>query len=111
MMANKKLYYSISEVAAMFEVKLSTLRYWEREINQLKPRRNDRGTRFYTQKDIQLIKQIIYLCNEQHFTIEGVKKKLSNQLDETATQHELYERLVNIRKRLNGVRKQLEKLD
>lgn len=110
-MAKKKLYYSISEVAIMFDLKLSTLRYWEREIKQLKPRRNDKGTRFYSEKDICLIKQIVYLSDVEGFKLDGVKQKLSTKFDETVVQQEIFERLTNIRKRLLGVLVQLEKLD
>ena len=55
-MAKEKLYYSISEVAEMFSINQSNLRFWEKEFKQLKPRRNDKGTRFYTKEDIQLVK-------------------------------------------------------
>jgi len=52
----EKLYYSISEVASMFNVNQSNLRFWEKEFKQLKPRRNEKGTRFYTNEDIVTIK-------------------------------------------------------
>ena len=61
----EKLFYSISEVAEMFHVNQSNLRFWEKEFKQLKPKRNDKGTRFYSPGDIQIIKLIIYLVNEQ----------------------------------------------
>ena len=57
----EKLYYSISEVASMFNVNQSNLRFWEKEFKQLKPRRNDKGTRFYTKDDITTIKKIIFV--------------------------------------------------
>ena len=88
-MAKEKLYYSISEVAEMFSINQSNLRFWEKEFKQLKPRRNDKGTRFYTKEDIQLVKQIMYLINEQKLTLEGVRKKLSEKKDSIAKQQEL----------------------
>ena len=54
----EKLYYSIAEVADMFAVKQSLLRYWETEFPQLNPKRNDKGRRFYTASDIEVVKQI-----------------------------------------------------
>lgn len=73
-MAKDKLYYSISEVAEMFSINQSNLRFWEKEFKQLTPRRNDKGTRFYTKEDIQVVKQILFLINEQKLTLEGVRK-------------------------------------
>ena len=102
-MAKEKLYYSISEVAEMFSINQSNLRFWEKEFKQLKPRRNDKGTRFYTKEDIQLVKQIMYLINEQKLTLEGVRKKLSEKKDTIAKQQELTERLRNIRNALKGL--------
>ena len=55
----EKLYYSISEVAEMLNVNQSNLRFWEKEFKQLKPKRNDKGTRFYTQEDINVLKKIM----------------------------------------------------
>lgn len=99
----EKIYYSISEVATMFQVKISTLRFWEKEIEQLKPKRNDKKTRFYSKEDIQTIKQIKYLIDDQKLTLKGVKEKLSEKKDIVAKQQELVERLKNIRKELKSI--------
>jgi len=99
----EKLFYSISEVAEMFNVNQSNLRYWEKEFKQLKPKRNDKGTRFYTLSDIQIIKQIIYLVNEQKLTLDGAKRKLTQRKDATAKQQEVVERLKAIRSELMGI--------
>ena len=96
-MAKEKLYYSIREVDDMFSINQSNLRFWEKEFKQLKPKRNDKGTRFYTQDDIQVVKQIIYLINEQKLTLEGVKMRLNDKKDTVAKQQELAERLTKIR--------------
>jgi DNA-binding transcriptional MerR regulator len=99
----EKLYYSISEVAEMFGINLSNLRFWEKEFKDLKPKRNAKGTRFYSPDDIQLIKQIIYLVNEQKLTLDGAKRKLSQKKDTVAKQQELVERLKVIRTELMGI--------
>jgi len=99
----EKLYYSISEVASMFNVNQSNLRFWEKEFKQLKPRRNEKGTRFYTNEDIVTIKQIIFLVNEQKLTLEGAKRKMSQKMDLVEKQQELVERLKNIRQELKGI--------
>jgi DNA-binding transcriptional MerR regulator len=82
----EKLFYSISEVANMFGINQSNLRFWEREFSQLKPKRNAKGTRFYSPDDIQVIKQIIYLTTEQKLTLDGAKRKLSQKKDVIAKQ-------------------------
>jgi len=99
----EKLFYSISEVAVMFEVNQSNLRFWEKEFKQLKPKRNVKGTRFYSSEDIALIKSIIYLVNEQKLTLDGVKRKLSQKKDAVAKQTEVVERLKSLRKELMGI--------
>lgn len=99
----EKLFYSISEVATMFDVNQSNLRFWEKEFKQLKPKRNDKGTRFYSPDDIQVIKQIIYLVNEQKLTLDGAKRKLGQKKDAVAKQQEVVERLKKIRTELLGI--------
>jgi DNA-binding transcriptional MerR regulator len=99
----EKLFYSISEVAEMFKVNQSNLRFWEKEFTQLKPKRNAKGTRFYSNEDIQTIKQIIYLVNEQKLTLDGAKRKLSQKKDATAKQQEVVERLKKIKQDLLGI--------
>lgn len=102
-----KLYYSISEVSQMLGISLSNLRFWEKEFKQLKPRRNPKGTRFYTSEDVTLLKQIIYLVNDQNLTLEGARQKLHQKKDQVAKQHELVERLKKIKSELKGLSKAL----
>ena len=99
----EKLFYSISEVAEIFSVNQSNLRFWEKEFKQLKPKRNDKGTRFYSPEDIQVIKQISYLVNEQKLTLDGARRKLSQKKDVVAKQQEIVERLKSIRTELLGI--------
>jgi DNA-binding transcriptional MerR regulator len=99
----EKLFYSISEVADMFSVNQSNLRFWEKEFKQLKPKRNDKGTRFYTPDDIKVIKQIIYLVSEQKLTLDGARRKLSQKKDAVAKQQEVVERLKAIKTELLGI--------
>jgi len=99
----QKLYYSISEVADMFQVNQSNLRFWEKEFPQLTPKRNEKGTRFYTDEDIRVIKQIVFLVNEQKLTLDGARKKLSQKKDIVAKQQEIVERLKSVRQDLIGI--------
>ena len=99
----EKIYYSISEVAEMFQINQSNLRFWEKEFKQLKPRRNEKGTRFYSKDDLQLIEQIVFLVNDQKLTLEGVRKKLSDKKDVVAKQQEIKERLTTVREELKSM--------
>ncbi|MCB2202095.1 MerR family transcriptional regulator [bacterium] len=72
----EKRYYSISEVAHMTGLEAYVLRYWEKEFPLLHPRKNRRGSRLYTTKDIELINQIHHLRTKEKLTIAGARKKL-----------------------------------
>lgn len=72
----EKLYYSIGEVAEMFGVSKSLIRFWETEFDILKPRKNPKGNRLFTQKDLNNLKIIYHLVKEKGFTLEGARKKL-----------------------------------
>jgi DNA-binding transcriptional MerR regulator len=71
-----KLYHSIAEVANLFDVNASLLRFWEKEFTQISPKKTSRGDRLYTQKDIDTISVIYYLTRERKFTLEGTKAYL-----------------------------------
>ena len=73
----QKQYFSISEVAKMFGVNASLLRFWEKEFKQIQPKTNARGKRSYRAKDIEVIRSIYVLVKEQGFTLEGAKKALT----------------------------------
>jgi DNA-binding transcriptional MerR regulator len=71
-----KLYYSIGEVADMFEVSPSLIRYWESEFSILKPNKNAKGDRRYTKQNIEHLQLVFHLVKEKGFTLEGAKKEL-----------------------------------
>ena len=75
----EKRYHSITEVALDLGVNASQLRYWEKEFALLKPRTNARGKRFYSNSDIQLIKEIYWLVKEEGHTLEGARKALKKR--------------------------------
>ncbi len=74
----EKMYYPISEVAAMFNVNISLLRYWEKEFDILQPRKNRKGDRLFRPEDIKNLKLIYFLLKEKKYTIEGAKSYLKN---------------------------------
>ena len=76
-----KLYFSISEVAQMFDVNESTLRFWEKEFDIINPRKTSKGTRFYKQEDIDAVRLIYHLVKERGMTLAGARQKLKDNKD------------------------------
>ncbi len=74
-----KLYYSIGEVAKMFNVNTSLIRYWEKEFPIIRPKKNQKGNRQFTQKDIENIHKIHYLVKDRGMTLDGAKNYLKNK--------------------------------
>jgi DNA-binding transcriptional MerR regulator len=72
----EKLYYTIGEVAALFEVNASLIRFWEKEFEILQPTKNKKGNRLFTKEDIQNLKMIYHLVKERGFTLQGARDKL-----------------------------------
>ena len=72
----KQLYYPIGQVAEMLGVNPSLLRYWETEFPSIKPHKNKKGTRFYTESDIELLRHIYHLTRDCGYTLDGVKEQL-----------------------------------
>lgn len=100
---SNKLFYSIGEVAAMFDVNASLIRYWEKEFDIIKPQKNKKGNRMFTQKDVDNFHLIFNLVKEQGYTLQGAKEKLSISGDK-------YEKNIEIIKRLKKVRSFLMEL-
>ncbi len=105
---NLKLYYSISEVAQMFEINESTLRYWEKEFDMINPRKTPKGTRFYKQEDIDAIRLIYHLVKERGMTLAGARQKLKDNKDTTVRQEEIVHRLKQIKEELIAMREAFE---
>lgn len=74
----KKSYYSIGDVAGMFKVNVSLIRFWENEFDVLKPRKNAKGDRHFRPEDVKNLKLIYHLLRERKYTIEGAKDFLKN---------------------------------
>lgn len=104
---NFKLYHSIGEVAAMFDVNTSLIRYWEKEFDILKPKKNKKGNRLFTNQDIDNLHLIYHLVKERGFTLDGAKKKLSENKEETIQTAEVVKRLKHIRSFLEQIKAKL----
>ena len=93
----EKLYYSIGEVAGMLDVPVSTVRFWENEFDILKPMKNKKGNRMFTQNDVKNLRIIHHLIKEEGMTLSGARKKLNNKWEETDYKFEIQESLQKIR--------------
>ena len=106
-MAVKKLYYSMGEVAEMFDVNRSLIRHWESKFDCLRPHKNKKGNRMFTPADIERLKQIYHLVKEQGMTLEGANKVMKSSTKEISRDTTLLERLQRIRSVLVEVRDSL----
>jgi len=103
----EKLYYSIGEVAEMFNVNTSLIRFWEKNFDIIKPHKNKKGNRFFTKEDIENLKLIHHLVKEQRLTLEGTRKKLSENRQDTIHNYEIVESLKDIKTMLLEIRDEL----
>lgn len=97
-----KMFYSIGEVAKAFNVNISLIRYWEKEFPILKPKKNNKGNRFFTPEDISNLKMIYYLVKEKGYTLDGARTVL--------TTNERISTTLSMIDRLNFVKNELLKL-
>ena len=103
-----KLYYSISEVAAMFDVNESLLRFWEKGFPQLNPKKGGRGIRQYRKEDIETVKLIYHLVKERGMTLPGARQRMKDNKETTLRNFEIVDRLKSIREELVGMRDALD---
>jgi len=76
---SKKIYFKIGEVCNKFDVNASLLRYWEKEFDFIDPKKNAKGTRYYSHKDVDNIEIVHHLVKEKGLTIQGAKDYLNNR--------------------------------
>ena len=94
-----KLYYTIGEVSKMFSVNASLIRFWEKEFEVLRPKKNKKGNRLFTTEDVENLKVIYHLVKERGFTLNGAKEKLrGNGKDDTSAKKEVYDSLVRLKR-------------
>lgn len=102
-----KVYYRIGEVAAMFDVNISLIRFWEKEFEIIKPFRNKKGNRFFTQADVDNFHIIYHLVKERGYTLQGAREKLRKNYAETADNHTVVKTLQEIRAFLTELKESL----
>jgi len=102
-----KLYYSISEVASIFDVNASLIRFWEKEFDIIKPKKNKKGNRMFTQKDVNNFHLIYKLVKEQGYTLQGAKDKLKGDKKAIEDNVEMINRLQKIKSFLLEIKGEL----
>lgn len=102
-----KLYYSIGEVSKMFDVNASLIRFWEKEFSILKPKKNKKGNRLFTQKDVDHLHIIFNLVKERGFTLEGAKRKMKENISGETDRVEMIKSLKKIRSFLVDLKQEL----
>ena len=102
-----KLYYSIGEVAEMFEVNTSLIRFWEKEFDIIKPKKNKKGNRMFTKADVDNFHIIYHLVKERGFKLEGAKRKLKENKEDTEHNFEVIKSLKKIKQFLLEIKEEL----
>ncbi|MGB5377223.1 MerR family transcriptional regulator [Muriicola sp.] len=103
----EKRYYGIGEVARAFEVNTSLIRFWEKEFDELQPKKNAKGNRKFTPDDIKNLQLIYHLVKERGFTLEGAKTHLKEERKKTLSNFEIIQKLERVKAELIKIKNQL----
>jgi DNA-binding transcriptional MerR regulator len=95
-----KRYYAIGELAKAFDVNASLIRFWDSEFDILKPKKNGKGNRMFSQEDVQNLKLIYHLVKERGFTLEGAKIHLKEGQKKVLDKFEIISKLETIKAQL-----------
>lgn len=102
-----KMYYTMGEVSAMFDVNQSLIRYYEREFDILQPKKNKKGNRYFTPEDVENLKIIFHLIRDKGYTLAGAKEHLKQNGDDTKDNQSVLTTLENLKKFLLEVKEQM----
>ncbi|MEM9050573.1 MAG: MerR family transcriptional regulator [Bacteroidota bacterium] len=103
----EKLYYSMGEVSKMFDVNASLIRFWEKEFDIIKPKKNKKGNRLFTKQDVEHLRIIYHLVKERGYTLQGAKDKLKDNKNDVAENVEMVKRLESVKAFLIELKKSL----
>ena len=104
----EKKYYTIGDVAKMFTVATSLIRFWEEEFEIIQPQKNKKGHRVYTKADVDSIKLIYHLVKEQGYKIKAAKEIINNQKEKAQDRLEMIESLQKVREFLVSLQNNLD---
>ena len=102
-----KIYFSIGEVAKMLDVNTSLIRFWEKEFEILKPKKNKKGNRQFTKKDVKNCHLIYHLVKEKGYTLNGAKVVLKSDLSEIINHKQILDKMIKIKSFLQKLKEQL----
>jgi len=102
-----KRYYSIGELARAFDVNASLIRFWDKEFDILKPKKNAKGNRMFTPEDVKNLKLIYHLVKERGFTLEGAKTHLKEGQKKTLDKFEIISKLEGIKAQLLNIKNEM----
>ncbi len=100
----EKLYFSIGEVAKAFDVNASLIRFWDKEFDILKPKKNAKGNRQFTQEDVKNLKLIYHLVKERGFTLDGARTHLKEGQKKTLDKFEIISKLESVKAQLLNIK-------
>ena len=103
----EKRYYKIGEVAKAFAVNTSHIRFWEKEFDILKPKKNKKGNRLFTQEDIKNLKLIYHLVKEKGYTLDGAKSRMKESPKKSKNKYDIITRLEFIKAELIKIKNQI----
>jgi len=102
-----KRYYSIGELAKAFDVNASLIRFWDKEFDILKPKKNAKGNRMFTPEDVKNLQLIYHLVKERGFTLDGAKTHLKEGQKKTLDKFEIISKLESIKIQLTNIKNEL----
>jgi len=103
----EKVFYTIGEVSAIFNVNTSHIRFWEKEFDIIKPKKNKKGNRLFTKKDIDNFHLIYHLVKERGMTLKGAKQKLKENKEDTENNFEVIKKLNDIKDLLLKIKEEM----
>lgn len=102
-----KLYYPIGEVAEMFDVNTSMIRFYEKEFDILQPKKNGKGNRLFRPEDIDNLKIIFHLIKDKGFTLQGAKDYMKNNKNEAAGNQKIIDSLEKLKSFMLNLNEQI----
>jgi DNA-binding transcriptional MerR regulator len=102
-----KHFYSISEVADMFGVNPSLIRFWEKEFDYIKPQKNKKGNRMFTPENVEQVRLVYHLVKERGMTLKGAQQKIKDNKEDVVQDVEVVRRLMSIREMLIEIKNEL----
>jgi len=106
-LAPDKLFYTIGQVAEMFKVNTSLIRFWEKEFDIINPNKNKKGNRLFTKTDIENFHIIFHLVKERGMTLRGAKQKLKENKEDTINNFKVISTLKDIKKLLLDIKNEI----